>query len=244
MKVIFVNLFITHTSERTCMTVCIWLHVFLLMNPCWSSVSNAICTLLLLLSAAWEQKVDVRKTWPSTHLFYSSSRRPPLPLISALPLATEPTPSDSRSRGLAHYRIGCLCVLRWLYSPPDSIRQTAVISHMRRRWTPDSRATSQRCVLSFQETLIWSRRTRFASASCRKQNLFPCMCYKRWMTLLKLTQVGSGHPVIASPSPSHLLVWLPWWWPTPQPLIRSLFSLWARRRASASSPLLRAAKPA
>lgn len=37
----------------------------------------------------------------------------------------------------------CLCIQRWLCSPPDSIRQTALISHMRRRWT-DSGDTSQR----------------------------------------------------------------------------------------------------
>lgn len=141
----------------------------------------------------------------------------------------------------------CLCILRWLRLPPDSVRQTAVISHLRRRRLPDSGDRAKRLCFALYlsllfpgSTLIYNHHTWFASALWQKLCLV-CTFYQHWTALLKLTQVGQDIPWLHPLSISSLN-WLPWRWSTPKPLIRSLFSLWARQCNPSSSPLLRAAK--
>lgn len=49
------------------------------------------------------------------------------------------------------------CILRWLRSALDSVRQTAVISHLRTRWTLDrGRGLSQRCAFRNTCSCSWT----------------------------------------------------------------------------------------
>lgn len=85
----------------------------------------------------------------------------------------------------------------------------------------------------------YNRHTLFTSALWQKRGgkRVPVrMFYQNWMTLLRFTQGDQGIPWLHPLSISSQN-WLLWWWPTPKPLIRSLFSFRACKCEPSSSPL-------
>lgn len=98
----------------------------------------------------------------------------------------------------------CLYILRWLHLPPDCVRQTALITHLRRCWMHDSRGTGQRSVFCFMPfTLVPGKTLWFTTITPpRPKKMF----YQHWTALLKLTQVGQDIPLITSPLYLHLWI--------------------------------------
>lgn len=101
----------------------------------------------------------------------------------------------------------CLCILRWLRSPPDSVRQTAVISDLRKRQTPDSRDTSQRCVFYSSRSCSWKHSTVWFTTIthglhqlCGKKKKSACEHVLPALDdITEINSGGSGHPMITSP---------------------------------------------
>lgn len=223
-------MFVTHTSERT-ITVCVSACV-----PTYQSLLIACESCHLYFALVANKQVDFREN-VSVHplvLLIFPSPTSPTNLCSRSRPSRHPATADHR--GLAHYLIGCRPRVSVYWG--DYVRRQTASDRQQSFHTwgdvglltaePPAKGVRSRS----RKTLIWSRRTRFASTSCRKQNLFLYMCYKAFDDITEINSGGSGHPMITSASPSHLLVWLPWWWPTPQPPHQIIiFSLGSEARA-------------
>ncbi len=178
--------------------------VFSDTSSCWSPVTFAVCIFVSLLTRS------LGTASKHYNLFCSSSYCTSHPLIStSVRERAKMWQLISHPSSLLDWTSAmCLCILRWLHSPPDSVREPAVISHLRRRQTPDSRDTSQRCVFygptsrscSWKHSAVWfTTVTHGLHQLCGKKK---SACVHVLPTLDDITEInsgGSGHPTITSP---------------------------------------------
>lgn len=168
----------------------------------WSPVTSAVYILILLLTrglgkAGKRQKnmtLSSTSHTPYTHVHTSLHDRAD---IQQEQVSQPSSLSDWTSTV-------CPCILRWLCLPPDGVRQTAVISHLRRHWMHDSRGTSHRSVFCFIPSTLVPGTLWFTTIKhglhqlCDKRSA----CVHVLPTLDSITEInsgGSGHPMITSP---------------------------------------------
>lgn len=157
---------------------------------------------------------------------------------------TEPTSTDSRYHSLAHYQFGhqlCVPVYRGDYVRHQRVSDRQQSFHSWRdvgllTAEAPAKAAVSYLLLLFLETwqceLQPSHAVYISSLTKKRVRMF----YQNWMTLLRFTQGDQGIPWLHPLSISSQN-WLLWWWPTPKPLIRSLFSFRASKCELSSSPL-------
>lgn len=231
-------MFVTHTSERT-ITVCVSACV-----PTYQSLLIACESCHLYFALVANKQVDFREN-VSVH---------PLVLL-IFPSPTSPTNLCSRSRPSRHPAAASL--ITSLDVGRVSLCTEVITFDARQHQTDSSHFTHEETLDSWQQSrrpkvcaLVPGKHWFEAVARClHRRRVGNKICFStcftnRLMTLLKLTQVGQDIPWLHRPL--HLISWFGCHGDGPPHslLIRSLFSLWARKRAPASSPLLRAAKRA
>lgn len=198
------------------------------LDSCWSPAASAVCILSFLLTTSLTTAIKRQKKvtiHPLILLFLPSPNQ-------------HPATADITAQLIIRLDIGCLSLYAEVITFATRQCQTD-----RSHFTPEegSNPWQQRLrpKVSILYLLLLSLETLCGLNYNHPRHVFS----QQWMTLLKLTRVGQDIPWLQRLSIS-CLNWLPWGWPTPKPLARSLFCLGALQCEPPSSPLFCAAKPA